>query len=191
MPRVLFARRSLTMVFAPVLYGSFACRDTQSTIERVSTDASSARYGSVTYEARSTIGAHTRSGPLAVHTSVIYTNTGRSPAGISIAPGCLVSLRLRSANDARSWDQVRWRARLAEHSGFVLACTDTGANFILPPGGRRTLQSRDAPSVEEILGDSLQAGEYLVTATVFPPAGDAAAPPAELAAGRVQLPKPR
>ena len=191
MLRVLFARLSLTTALAPLMFGVLACRETETTAEPASTDASSARYGSVTFEARSIVGAETRSGPLAVRTSVVYTNTGRGPAEISISPGCLVSLRLRSANDGRIWDQVRWRARLAENSGFVLACTDTGARFILPPGGRRTLQTRDAPTVEEILGDSLRVGEYIVTATVFPPAGNTAAPPADLAAGRVQLPKQR
>lgn len=185
-------RRTPRMRVVPALLVALACtRQTGSTSEHTSNAPASARHGAVTFEARSRLDADSRSGPLAVQTSVTYANTGTRATELNIAPGCLVSLRLRNVKDGREWDQVRWRSRLAKNSGFVLACTDTGATLRLPPGARATLHTRDAPSVAEILGDSLAEGEYLVTATVFAPAGPADAPPVDLAAGRVHLKNPR
>lgn len=128
----------------------------------------------------------TRSAPLALATSLTYANAGSLPVDLRVAGGCLVSLRVRQRDGGREWDQSRWRARLAQGAGFVVACTDTGARVRLPPGARVTLQVSDAPTLDDVLGDSLPEGEYDALATVFAPEGTDA-PPAEVAAGRMRL----
>jgi hypothetical protein len=162
-----------------------SCSRAESRLER-DTGAASARDGPFTYTARTEVGYRYRSGPLVLSTTISYRNTGASPAPLRFAPGCLVALRVRHAEDARQWDQVQWRSALARRSGFLVACGDTAAAIEVPGGGVVHVRASEAPTISEVLGDSLPAGEYLVRAIVYPLAGSAM-PPAELDAGRVQL----
>lgn len=173
------------MALAPAAWVATGCKNSQPVPEGPS-GAESARYGAVTYQARTQVGASSRSGPLSLLTSIQFANNGSRVADIIVPAGCLVSLRVRHANESRQWDQVRWRALEAQKTGFVLACADTGARLQIAPGSRAIVQSLDAPTVADVLGDSLPEGDYLVTATVFAPTGSPTAL-SELSAGRVRL----
>jgi hypothetical protein len=143
------------------------------------------RWGAVTYGARASVEPFERSGPLVARTLLTYTNTGSQPVELQLPAGCRVSLRAKQVNGDRSWDQARWRAVSLETTGFAVACSDTALGARLAPNGQMVATSREAPMVNDILGDSLPEGEYDISVDVLPPLGAPAR--VILAAGRVRL----
>jgi hypothetical protein len=178
--------RALTSTVIPATVIALGCAD--KTAEEPGGPAHG-RWSSGTYEVAAHVDAASRSGPMRVIARITFVNTGTTPADLVLPGGCPVSLSLQAVDGGRTWDQTKWREQSAALSGFVMSCADTAQRVRLAPGEKAVVEPLEAPTIADVLGDSLSPGEYDVTATVSAPAGS---PPQAipLSAGRVRLNRP-
>jgi hypothetical protein len=113
--------------------------------------------------------------PVQLHTTVDMVNRGRERARLDFRNGCKVLLRAHrtAARDQAVWDQ-----------GRLVGCTQAIETIELQPGERRQLTAH--ADARQILGDSLPAGRYFLSAYV-PASGGTI----EMPAGAADLAVPR
>jgi hypothetical protein len=116
-----------------------------------------------------------------VRVRVVATNSGSLTWTLELGP-CSMNIRMASlsASPMREWDLERWRIAVNPKA----ACVGYRAPYVLAPGG--TVASSELERVmrmRDVLGDSLPAGRYRVTATV----SFSNQPPTEVPVGEVEL----
>jgi hypothetical protein len=116
-----------------------------------------------------------------VRVRVVATNSGSLTWTLELGP-CSMNIRVTSLDAAATheWQLERWRIAVNPKA----ACVGYRAPYVLAPGG--TVASSELERVvrmRDVLGDSLPAGRYRVTATV----SFSNQPPTEVPVGEVEL----
>jgi hypothetical protein len=119
-----------------------------------------------------------------IRVRAVATNSGSLTWTLELGP-CSMNTRVASLAPAavREWDFERWRIAVNPRA----ACVGYRVTYPLPPGGSvATSELERIVRVRDILGDSLPAGRYRVTASV----SFSNQSPIEVAAGEVDLRSP-
>lgn len=116
-----------------------------------------------------------------VRVRVVATNRGSLTWTLELGP-CSMNIRVTSldAVSTHEWDFERWRIAVNPKA----ACVGYRAPYVLAPGGSvASSELERVVRMRDVLGDSLPAGRYRVTATV----SFSNQPPTEVPVGEVEL----
>ena len=140
---------ALSVAFLPLWIDQVRARRSAKPIEIVAYPPPAAR---LSYEARAEV---TKPASDSIRVTVVIANTGADSARTLVSQHCPVLFQLRAASD--STRRPRW-------DGGKRECPAGGREVELGPGQMEVL--RTTASIQELLGDSLPDGRYVVAAIV-------------------------